>query len=61
MPITSRMCQKAPSAIRCIKTSPYRAASAFAVSGQKAPSAIRCIKTGLGDRLPGAAGASEST
>ena len=40
--------QKAPSAIRCIKTSVayFLAASGFFL-GQKAPSAIRCIKTNL--------------
>ena len=37
--------QKAPSAIRCIKTTQKRTLSAHSNDGQKAPSAIRCIKT----------------
>ena len=36
--------QKAPSAIRCIKTLGVTSANAPS-TGQKAPSAIRCIKT----------------
>ena len=39
------MRQKAPSAIRCIKTVGQRVGIVEADSGQKAPSAIRCIKT----------------
>ena len=39
--------QKAPSAIRCIKTEDPRSMVGSPVrTGQKAPSAIRCIKTG---------------
>ena len=38
-------CQKAPSAIRCIKTVAIQGACGDFVSRQKAPSAIRCIKT----------------
>ena len=39
-------CQKAPSAIRCIKTPcQFAACRGGRVVGQKAPSAIRCIKT----------------
>ena len=37
--------QKAPSAIRCIKTKPQGELFSLAGYGQKAPSAIRCIKT----------------
>ena len=37
--------QKAPSAIRCIKTRSAAAMVAWVASSQKAPSAIRCIKT----------------
>ena len=37
--------QKAPSAIRCIKTQHHHAALLEGHVGQKAPSAIRCIKT----------------
>ena len=40
-----RTCQKAPSAIRCIKTRPGLKLGDQLVEGQKAPSAIRCIKT----------------
>ena len=46
--------QKAPSAIRCIKTAlPYGAAFA-ADEGQKAPSAIRCIKPSQIEPVAGA-------
>ena len=38
-------CQKAPSAIRCIKTGPDALLVPRVQGGQKAPSAIRCIKT----------------
>ena len=38
-------CQKAASAIRCIKTKPQGELFSLAGYGQKAPSAIRCIKT----------------
>ena len=41
--------QKAPSAIRCIKTSGERDCLDACLLGQKAPSAIRCIKTVLPD------------
>ena len=45
-------CQKAPSAIRCIKTQTVLNLLDDAVGrGQKAPSAIRCIKT-LAQVLP---------
>ena len=38
--------QKAPSAIRCIKTPPQPTLeTTWVEDGQKAPSAIRCIKT----------------
>ena len=37
--------QKAPSAIRCIKTVNRTIGDMFVEGGQKAPSAIRCIKT----------------
>ena len=37
--------QKAPSAIRCIKTGCDRRCDGWDAFGQKAPSAIRCIKT----------------
>ena len=37
--------QKAPSAIRCIKTVDTRPGLGAVIVGQKAPSAIRCIKT----------------
>ena len=37
--------QKAPSAIRCIKTPIPGDVKRFAIRSQKAPSAIRCIKT----------------
>ena len=39
-------CQKAPSAIRCIKTENRARITNPGNPGQKAPSAIRCIKTG---------------
>ena len=39
--------QKAPSAIRCIKTTSSVRPSVTYLSGQKAPSAIRCIKTSI--------------
>ena len=38
--------QKAPSAIRCIKTQSSSGAKEIRTERQKAPSAIRCIKTG---------------
>ena len=37
--------QKAPSAIRCIKTNRVGEPEPSRSAGQKAPSAIRCIKT----------------
>ena len=37
--------QKAPSAIRCIKTCRMRAVFVYPFVRQKAPSTIRCIKT----------------
>ena len=40
-----RRAQKAPSAIRCIKTPRERLFARPHFTGQKAPSAIRCIKT----------------
>ena len=41
-----KFCQKAPSAIRCIKTSENISGWPSRIyAGQKAPSAIRCIKT----------------
>ena len=39
------VCQKAPSAKRCIKTQATGDVSAAVLHGQKAPSAKRCIKT----------------
>ena len=43
-------CQKAPSAIRCIKTHEKMIRTTYkCYHGQKAPSAIRCIKTGVRD------------
>ena len=42
-------CQKAPSAIRCIKTSLSGLGDEEIENCQKAPSAIRCIKT---ERFP---------
>ena len=41
------MGQKAPSAIRCIKTAHHPFHEAERQARQKAPSAIRCIKTSL--------------
>ena len=54
------MCQKAPSAKRCIKTHPPTCAATMR-SGQKAPSAKRCIKTRRGLIVEDAVGESEST
>ena len=42
---TTPRSQKAPSAIRCIKTEWTADDTETTVDGQKAPSAIRCIKT----------------
>ena len=39
------MCQKAPSAKRCIKTDAQKKIIELLFAGQKAPSAKRCIKT----------------
>ena len=43
--MTAPLGQKAPSAIRCIKTDEGTLDTAVATHRQKAPSAIRCIKT----------------
>ena len=53
--------QKAPSVIRCIKTTATRRPSTRRNYGQKAPSAIRCIKTALEAHPSGTAAVSEST
>ena len=55
--------QKAPSAIRCIKTDGHQLFAVGGAHSQKAPSAIRCIKTDEGSASVGGlpVGESEST
>ena len=54
--------QKAPSAIRCIKTQSSSGAKEIRTERQKAPSAIRCIKTArIRDASSDASPKSEST
>ena len=56
------MCQKAPSAKRCIKTDAQKKIIELLFAGQKAPSAKRCIKTFQERRVRELRGkASEST